>query len=396
MAGTAVIIVAAGRGQRFGAPTPKQYLHVAGAPVIRHAVAAFADHPGISVIQPVIHPDDREVLADALSGLTYAAPVAGGAARQDSVRNGLAALAALPPALVPDRVLVHDAARPNVSRALIDRILAALDTVSAAIPGVAVVDTLKRADAGGAVIETVPRDALWRVQTPQGFRFADLLAAHAATAGASLTDDAAVMEAAGHTVAIVEGDEDNLKVTSPGDLARMEDIMTDTTSALRQSLPAFRIGSGFDVHRFGPGDSIVLCGVDIPSDRALLGHSDADVALHAVTDAILGAIADGDIGSHFPPSDPQWRGAASDKFLQHACSLMDDAGYELTNIDVTIICEFPKVGPHRTAMRARLADICGLGISCVSVKATTTEQLGFTGRGEGIAAQASVMINAKC
>lgn len=393
MAGTAVIIVAAGRGQRFGAPTPKQYLHVAGAPVIRHAVAAFAGHPGISVIQPVIHPDDGEALADALSGLAYAVPVAGGAARQDSVRNGLSALAALPPEQVPDRVLVHDAARPNVSRALIDRILSALDDVPGAIPGVAVVDTLKRADADGAVIETVPRDALWRVQTPQGFRFADLLAAHAATAGASLTDDAAVMEAAGHTVAIVEGDEDNLKVTSPGDLARMEDIMTDTSS--QQSRPAFRIGSGFDVHRFGPGDSIVLCGVEIPSDRALLGHSDADVALHAVTDAILGAIADGDIGSHFPPSDPQWRGVASDKFLLHACSLMDDAGYEIANIDVTIICEFPKVGPHRAAMRARLAEICGLSISYVSVKATTTEQLGFTGRGEGIAAQASVMINAK-
>lgn len=394
MAGTAVIIVAAGRGQRFGAPTPKQYLQLCGAPVIRHAVAAFVGHPAISVILPVIHPDDAIALADALDGLDYAVPVAGGATRQDSVRHGLAALAALPPAQVPDRVLVHDAARPNISRALIDRVLSALDNVPGVIPGVAVVDTLKRAEAGGAVIETVSREALWRVQTPQGFRFAELLAAHAATAGAALTDDAAVMEAAGHPVAIVEGDEDNIKVTSPGDLSRMEAIMTDPASRTSASRPAFRIGTGFDVHRFGPGNSVVLCGVEIPSDSALLGHSDADVALHAITDAILGAVADGDIGSHFPPSDPQWRGAASDQFLCHACKLMRDAGYEIANIDLTVICEFPKVGPHRAAMRARLAEICDLTISAVSVKATTTEQLGFTGRGEGIAAQASVMISA--
>ncbi len=394
MARTAVIIVAAGRGHRFGGEMPKQYLSVNGQPLIRHAVEAFLRHPAIDVVLPVIHPDDADILADALQGLSYAAPVAGGAARQDSVCNGLEALA--PDA--PDFVLVHDAARPMVSHGLIDRVMSALEDASGAVPGVRVVDTLKRADEANSIVDTVSRDGLWRAQTPQGFKFAELLAAHHAVSGQELTDDAAVMEASGHAVKIVQGDENNIKVTTPDDLSRMEEIMSKDDASLRQTSgkPIFRIGSGYDVHKLGPGDHVTLCGVEIASERSLIGHSDADVALHAITDAVFGALADGDIGSHFPPTDEKWRGASSDQFLAYACERMRERGYELANIDLTIICERPKIGPHREAMRARLAEIVGIDLSCVSVKATTTERLGFTGREEGIAAEATILLEVLC
>lgn len=389
MARIAVIIVAAGRGHRFGGEMPKQYLEVHQQPLVRHAVQAFLDHPAIDLILPVIHPDDADILANALGGLDYLEPVAGGAARQDSVRNGLEGLASS----APDYVLVHDAARPMVAPALIDRVIEALQDTSGVIPGIAVVDTLKRADDDGIITDTVSRDGLWRAQTPQGFKYADLLAAHRSAIGQELTDDAAVMEASGYRVAVVLGDENNIKVTTPDDLMRMEEIMSDDSAQAKLvRSPSFRIGSGYDVHKLGPGDHVTLCGVKITSERALIGHSDADVALHAVTDAVFGAIADGDIGSHFPPTDSQWRGASSDQFLAYACERMRERGFELSNIDLTIICEKPKIGPHRDAMRARLAEIAQIDVSCVSVKATTTERLGFTGRGEGIAAEAVIII----
>lgn len=383
MSRTAVIIVAAGRGQRFGPGTPKQYLEVSGKTLIRHAVAAFAAHPAIDAVLPVIHQDDAETLGKALDGLDYLPPVAGGAARQQSVLNGLEALSTF----APDKVLVHDAARPMISSALIDRVLLALDTSDGVIPALQVVDTLKRADAAGMITDTVPRDGLWRAQTPQGFGFDALLAAHRSVAGQTLTDDAAVMEAAGHRIALVAGDENNIKVTTPDDLVRMEMIMAEGSNR-----PSFRIGSGYDVHKLGPGDHVTLCGVVVPHHQSLIGHSDADVALHALTDAIFGAMADGDIGSHFPPTDERWRGAASDRFLAYAAERMRASGWDLENIDVTIICERPKIGPHRESMRSRLAEILEIDRSRISVKATTTEKLGFTGREEGIAAEASVLL----
>ena len=389
MARIAVIIVAAGRGHRFGGDMPKQYLEVHQQPLVRHAAQVFLDHPAIDFILPVIHPDDADILANALDGLDYLEPVAGGAARQDSVRNGLEALASS----APDYVLVHDAARPMVAPALIDRVIEALQDTPGVIPGIAVVDTLKRADDAGIITDSVSRDGLWRAQTPQGFKYADLLAVHRSVIGQELTDDAAVMEASGHRIAVVLGDEDNIKVTTPDDLMRMEEIMSDDSAQAKPvRSPSFRIGSGYDVHKLGPGDHVTLCGVEIASERALIGHSDADVALHAVTDAVFGAIADGDIGSHFPPTNSQWRGASSDQFLAYACERMRERGFELSNIDLTIICEKPKIGPHRDAMRARLAEIAQIDVSCVSVKATTTERLGFTGRGEGIAAEAVIII----
>jgi 2-C-methyl-D-erythritol 4-phosphate cytidylyltransferase / 2-C-methyl-D-erythritol 2,4-cyclodiphosphate synthase len=383
MSRTAVIIVAAGRGQRFGSGTPKQYLEVCGQTLIRHAVAAFAAHPAIDAVLPVIHSDDADALGKALDGLDYLPPVAGGAERQQSVLNGLEALTSF----APDKVLVHDAARPMISAALIDRVLLALDTSDGVIPALQVVDTLKRADASGLITDTVSREGLWRAQTPQGFGFDALLTAHRSVAGQTLTDDAAVMEAAGHRVALVVGDENNIKVTTPDDLVRMETIMAESSKR-----PSFRIGSGYDVHRLGPGDHVTLLGVVIPHHQSLIGHSDADVALHAVTDAIFGALADGDIGSHFPPTDERWRGAASDRFLTYAAERMRAAGWDVENIDVTIICERPKIGPHRESMRSRLAEILETDRSRISVKATTTEKLGFTGREEGIAAEASVLL----
>jgi 2-C-methyl-D-erythritol 4-phosphate cytidylyltransferase/2-C-methyl-D-erythritol 2,4-cyclodiphosphate synthase len=301
--------------------------------------------------------------------------VPGGASRQDSVRAGLESLEPLAPA----RVVIHDGARPFPSEAVIDRVLAALETTPGAIPALPVVDTLKRG-AEGRVRETVARGDLWRAQTPQGFRYPEILAAHRALAGAELTDDAAIAEAAALAVALVEGDEANIKVTTPGDLARAE--------AWLRAGGETRVGFGSDVHRFGPGDTLRLCGVSIAHSAGLAGHSDADVGLHALTDALLGALGEGDIGSHFPPSDAAWRGADSAVFLRHAGALAAARGGEITHLDVTLVCEAPKIAPHRSAMVARIAEILEIPAARVSVKATTTEGLGFTGRREGIAAQA--------
>ncbi|HYF90557.1 bifunctional 2-C-methyl-D-erythritol 4-phosphate cytidylyltransferase/2-C-methyl-D-erythritol 2,4-cyclodiphosphate synthase [Azospirillum sp.] len=371
------LIVAGGSGQRFGAERPKQYIDLAGKPVLRRTVEAFLRHPQVDGVRVVIDPAWRDVYDAAVAGLGLPDPVAGGASRQDSVRNGLEALAADG---APNLVLIHDAARPLIDEATIGAVVAALDEQPGAIAAVPVADTLKRGK-DGAIGATVDRDGLWRAQTPQGFHFPAILEAHRAAAGLSLTDDAAVAERAGLAVALVPSKEDNFKVTTPDDLTR-------ATRAILSSLWDIRTGSGFDVHRFTDGDFVTLCGLRVPHDHGLEGHSDADVGLHALTDAILGALAAGDIGSHFPPTDPRWRGADSAKFLRHAADLVAERGGVIAHADVTIICERPKVGPHRAAMAERIAEILGIEVGRVSVKATTTEQLGFTGRREGIAAQA--------
>lgn len=367
---TLALIVAAGRGQRAGGGVPKQYRSVGGKAVLRRAVQAFLGHPRVDAVQVVIHPDDRDLYDAAVGDLALPAPIHGGATRQSSVRLGLEAITA-------DRVLVHDAARPFVPHDVIDRVLDALDADDGAIPAIAVSDSLRRGNTH--VDDEIERDGLWRAQTPQGFRFEAIRAAHRA-ASVEATDDAAVLRAAGGRVALVEGDEINMKLTTPADFARAEAWLAAAMTS--------RTGIGFDVHRFGPGDHLWLCGLRIPHSQGLIGHSDADVGLHALTDAILGAIGEGDIGQHFPPSDPQWKGAASDRFLAHAASLVTARGGRIDHVDVTIIAERPKVGPHRDAMRQRIADILALPVAAVSVKATTTEALGFTGRGEGLAAQA--------
>ncbi len=368
----AALIVAAGRGQRFGGAGPKQYAPLKGQPLLRRTLKAFCAHPGIGSIAVAIHPDDRDLFQAAAQDLPRVFPVAGGATRQESVRLGLEALAAASPGLV----LIHDGARPVIGPALIDRIIAGLKEAPGVLPVVPVIDTLKRVD-GHTVTATVSRERLVRAQTPQGFRFTDILAAHRAHAGEALTDDASVLERAGGRVITVAGDETNIKVTTMDDLTRVSAMLGET-----------RTGSGFDVHKFGPGDAVMLCGVRVAHSHGLVGHSDADVALHAATDAILGAFSGGDIGHHFPPSDPKWRGAASHQFLRHAYDLLVERGGALVHLDVTIICERPKVGPHRDAMVNEMAKILGVTADRISVKATTTEGLGFTGRQEGIAAQA--------
>lgn len=376
MHATYAVIVAAGRGTRFGGTLPKQYLPLGSGTVLRHAVAAFASHPGMAGVQVVIRDEDRAVCEAALAGLAVLPPVPGGAERQDSVRLGLEALVRHGPA----RVLVHDGARPFPDAGLIGRVLDALDRAAAVIPALPLGDTIKRV-VDGVIRETVDRSQLWRAQTPQGFHFAPILAAHRAAAGRVLTDDAAVAEAAGIETLVVGGSEDNLKVTTTQDLAAAERL-------LAARLGDIRVGHGFDVHGFGPGDHVAICGVEIPHDMSLIGHSDADVGLHALTDALLGAIGAGDIGLHFPPTDPRWRGAASERFLRHAADLVRARGGSIAAVDVTVICERPKIAPHRALMVERIAAILEISADRVSVKATTTERLGFTGRGEGIAAQA--------
>ena len=370
------LVLAAGRGTRFGGTLPKQYLPLGGSSVLRHAVDALAAHPRVDRVLVAIRPEDRAVYDESVRGLDLLPPVAGGAERQDSVRLGLEALAALAPSLV----LIHDGARPFLDAAMIDRVLDALDRAPAAIPGLPLGDTIKRV-AGDVIAETVDRAGLWRVQTPQGFHFAAILDAHRKSAGKALTDDAAVAEAAGIAPLIVAGSDDNLKITTAADLAAAERVL----AARRADV---RVGQGFDVHPFGPGDRLMVCGVEIPHGAGVVGHSDADVGLHALTDAVLGAIGAGDIGMHFPPSDPQWKGASSDRFLAHAAGLVRARGGSIAALDVTIVCERPKISPHRERMVARVAEIAGVAPERVSVKATTTEKLGFTGRGEGIAAQA--------
>ncbi len=372
----AALVVAAGRGLRVGGDVPKQFREWRAKPLIRHSVAALLE-AGAHPLVVVIAPDAEEDAAAALAGLEGIRFVHGGASRQDSVRNGLEAIAAD----VPARVLIHDAARPDLPREVIARLLEALGTRPGAIPTLPVVDSLAVAGEDGAMAGKAERETLRRVQTPQAFRFADILAAHRAWEGATdAGDDAQVLVASSGSVALVDGDERLKKITFA------EDFVNAAT------MPAFRVGQGFDVHRLEAGEELWLCGVQIPHDKGLAGHSDADVALHAITDALLGAIGDGDIGTHFPPSDPQWRGARSGQFLQHAVGLVRAAGYTIANIDLTLICEAPKIGPHRPAMRAEVARLTGLAESAVSIKATTTEKLGFTGRGEGIAAQAIVAL----
>ena len=370
----ACVLVAAGSGQRFGADMPKQFLACAGQPVIRHAAVTLAA-AGV-IIQPV---GDSAAIALALAGVAHLPPVPGGASRQDSVRAGLEALVDR----APDIVLVHDAARPFIPPGTIDALVRALATHGGAIPAVAVADTLKRGS-GGRIVATVDRTGLFRAQTPQGFRFPLLLELHR-TAPDGATDDASVLEAAGHAVALVAGHENNIKITWPEDLVRMERILSP---ALMPPALSPRIGTGFDVHVLAEGRKLILCGVEVAHETGLAGHSDADVGIHALCDAIYGALADGDIGRHFPPSDNAFKDMDSAIFLRHAAGLVAARGGVIGNVDVTLICERPKIAPHAAAMMARLAELLGVEIGRVSVKATTTERLGFTGRMEGIAAQA--------
>ena len=383
MTSCVALIVAAGSGERFGGDRPKQYQDLGGRAVLHHTVSAFLRHDAVGAVQVVIQPAHRELYDAAVAGLDLPEPVAGGATRQDSVRLGLERLATRDP--MPEFVLIHDAARPLIDADTIGAVRRRLDDVQAAIAAVPVTDTLKRGDEVGMITGTIDRAGLMLAQTPQGFRFPDILKAHRDLAGAALTDDAAVAESAGLGVALVQGNADNLKVTNQDDMARAALIMN-------AALHDVRTGLGFDVHRFASGDHVVLCGVKVPHEARLDGHSDADVGLHALTDAILGALAAGDIGSHFPPSDPQWRGADSALFLRHAVSMVRERGGMIAHADVTLICERPKIGPHREAMVVRMADLLDIAPDRVSVKATTTERLGFTGRAEGIAAQAIATI----
>lgn len=368
----AVLIVAAGSGTRLGG-VPKQYRILAGKSVLRRSVEAFAKRPDISHIQVVVGENQDQLYADCLGEMTLPPPVIGGATRQQSVLNGLHALAAI----APDIVLIHDAARPLVSDSVIDSVIVALAEYPAATPALPVTDSLRR---GTSIIEAeLSRDNVYTVQTPQGFHFGSIFAAHR-TSPEGFTDDAGIAHAAGLAVALTPGASDNFKITLESDLRRAEKILMQAMQP--------RTGMGFDVHQFGPGDHIWLCGVKIPHDKGIIAHSDGDVALHALTDAILGAIAAGDIGLHFPPSDNRWKNAPSSDFVAHANKLLREAGGIISHIDLTIICEKPKVTQHRDNMRHSIASMLGMDVSCVSVKATTTERLGFTGRGEGIAAQA--------
>ncbi|GBQ97289.1 bifunctional 2-C-methyl-D-erythritol 4-phosphate cytidylyltransferase/2-C-methyl-D-erythritol 2,4-cyclodiphosphate synthase [Asaia lannensis] len=377
----AAILLAAGSGRRFAdastapvsspAATPKQYMLLGGKPVIRHAAEALRDH--VTLIQPV---GDDPLLVQALDGIDTLPPVTGGRERQDSVRAGLEALAKLPEP--PDLVLVHDGARPYVPADVVRNVLDALAQHPGAIPAVAVADTLKRGR-DGLVDTTVSRESLWRAQTPQGFHFPLLLALHRTHQG-PVTDDAALLEAAGHPVALVQGAEDNIKLTLPEDLVRLERLLGST--------PLPRTGLGYDVHAFEAGRPLILCGITIPHDRGLAGHSDADVGIHTLCDAIYGALAEGDIGRHFPPTDNEWKDMDSARFLIHAGERIRQRGGMLINADVTLICERPKIGPHAQAMRERLAALLRVDVDRISVKATTSERLGFTGREEGIAATA--------
>jgi 2-C-methyl-D-erythritol 4-phosphate cytidylyltransferase/2-C-methyl-D-erythritol 2,4-cyclodiphosphate synthase len=381
---TAAILVAAGRGLRAGSGGPKQYRVIGGQTVIFRAMEPFCCHPQVFAVQPVLNPDDTAVFNEAVSALRYQPPAHGGATRQASVHAGLEALTSVK----PDVVLIHDAARPFVSAALISRAIEAALRTGAAIPAMPIADTVKQVSESGDVEATPERARLRIAQTPQAFRYDMILDAHrrAAREGRSdFTDDAAIAEWAGLTVATFEGDAANMKLTTSEDFVREE-------ARLASLLGDIRTGTGYDVHAFGDGDHLMICGVRVPHTRGFLAHSDGDVGLHALVDAILGALADGDIGSHFPPSDPQWKGAASDRFLKYAVDRVTARDGRIANLEVTLICERPKIGPLRDIMRARIAEITGLNISRVAVKATTSERLGFTGREEGIAATACVTV----
>lgn len=376
------VIVAGGIGRRVGGDVPKQYRTLGGSAVLRQTVTAFQAHPAIDRLVLVIGSGHESLCREALQGLELPRMTIGGASRQQSVRAGLALLEDVDG---EDIVLIHDAARPFIAPGVIDRVIHAAAAGGAALPGLPVIDTLKSVDENSRIVATVPREPLRHAQTPQGFKLGKLLQAHDRVPdSANVTDDAALMELCGHSITVVEGDPANIKLTTDADFVMMEKLMAASPTPFMEP----RTGSGFDVHSFEDGSSVWLGGVEIPHTASLKGHSDADVALHALTDAILGALCDGDIGTHFPPSDPQWKGAASHSFLAHAAHLVAQRGARITHVDLTIICEAPKIGPHRAAMRRRIAEILDLGEDRVSVKGTTTEKLGFTGRKEGIAAQA--------
>lgn len=358
--------------------------------MLTHTIGAFADHASVDAIVTVIHPDDARLYEEASQPFAgcLKRPVLGGARRQDSVRAGLEAMQAEAPA----SVLIHDAARPFVDAALIDRVVAGLDSHPGAVPCLPITDTLKRSSRG-LLAETVDRDQLWRAQTPQGFRFDAILAAHRAAAqntNREFTDDASVAEWFGLDVAIVEGSEENRKLTTAEDLKIADGLLRQASARAPGTI---HVASGYDVHAFGPGDAVTLCGVAIPHAKRLVGHSDADVALHALTDALLGTIGEGDIGVHFPPSDVRWRGAASEIFLKHAAGMVRERRGEIVHVDISLICEAPRIGPYRDAMRSRVAEMLGIAVNQVSVKATTNEGLGFIGRGEGIAAMATATVS---
>ncbi|MGE5266117.1 MAG: bifunctional 2-C-methyl-D-erythritol 4-phosphate cytidylyltransferase/2-C-methyl-D-erythritol 2,4-cyclodiphosphate synthase [Deltaproteobacteria bacterium] len=383
----AAVIVAAGSGIRAGGDIPKQYVAVGGRSILQRSIDAFAALQGISEIRAVIHPSARSLYSASLSESTagLGPPVIGGASRQASVLAGLEALAAS----APDYVLIHDAARPFVSAAVIERVIEALKSHPGAVPALPVADTLKRGAGDGMISETVSREGLWRAQTPQGFRFSDILDAHrrAAAAGRDdFTDDAAIAEWAGLGVWLVPGEAQNVKITTAADVAEARNRFEGAM------MLEPRIGTGFDVHRFAEGSSVWLCGVEIPHTHKLEGHSDADVALHALTDALLGTIGDGDIGQHFPPSDPKWKGAASHLFLADAARRIRARGGRIANVDVTILAEAPRIGPYRVAMQERVADILAIARDRVGVKATTMEELGAIGRREGIVAMANALV----
>ena len=387
----AALIVAAGRGaraRREDERAPKQYVPLLGLPVLAHSLRPFFASRAIDRLLVVIHEDDKAAYADVIEALGPVVDerllpfVIGGASRQESVFAGLSALSAFS----LDHVLIHDGARPLLDAALLDRVIAALDEHEAVLPCVPVADTLKRAE-GRCVLETVDRAGLWRAQTPQGFRFAPIFEAHSAAARenkSDFTDDASLVEWRGPDVHVVDGSEDNIKITTAADFDRGARILEKTLN--------IRVGNGFDVHAFEPGDGVILCGVTVPFDQKLKGHSDADVGLHALTDALYGALGAGDIGQHFPPSDPQWKGVSSDVFLKHAAEMVTASGGRISNVDVTLICQAPKIGPYVGEMKEAIARIVGLDVGQVGVKATTTEHLGFTGRGEGIAAMASALV----
>ncbi|MFY8039430.1 MAG: bifunctional 2-C-methyl-D-erythritol 4-phosphate cytidylyltransferase/2-C-methyl-D-erythritol 2,4-cyclodiphosphate synthase [Bosea sp. (in: a-proteobacteria)] len=389
---TVMLIVAAGRGVRAGEGLPKQYRHLAGVPVLTHTLRASLASEAIDRVQIVIHPDDRALHDDAVARLSeeqrlIIKPVAiGGATRAASVRQGLAALADLPDETL---VLIHDAARPFLSPSLIERARAAASQHGAAIPVLGVTDTVKEVDAAGLVIATLDRSALRTVQTPQAFRLGLIRGAHAAAEAQSrddFTDDGAVIEWHGNTLATFPGDSGNLKLTHPEDFVRTESWLEPAPPMLT------RVATGYDVHAFGPGEHVWLAGVRVPHDHGVIAHSDGDVALHALCDALFGVIGDGDIGVHFPPSDPQWRGASSDRFLAFACERVRQRGGIIDHLDLSIVCERPKIGPFRAAMQARVAAIADIPVDQVGLKATTSERLGFTGRSEGLAALATVTV----
>jgi 2-C-methyl-D-erythritol 4-phosphate cytidylyltransferase/2-C-methyl-D-erythritol 2,4-cyclodiphosphate synthase len=384
MPGVAAVVVAAGRGERAGGDKPKQFRRIGEQIMLRRTLAMFVEAPNVGLVQPVIRPEDMKLYETAVAKMTMLPPAFGGATRQASVRAGLEALSARQ----PDIVLIHDAARPFATRVLVARAIEAAEKTGAAVPALPVTDTVKSVDAAGFVEQTLDRKTLRTIQTPQGFAFAPLLEAHrkAASQGREdFTDDAALAEWAGMKVSVFDGETGNIKITNADDFARAEAMQF-------ASLSDVRTGTGIDVHAFGPGDHVILGGLRIAHDRMLTGHSDADVVLHALTDAILGALAEGDIGAHFPPSDPQWRGATSDWFLQFAVERVTARGGRIAHLDLTVVCEGPRIGPYRDAMRANIASLAGVALERVAVKATTSEKLGFTGRGEGIICYATATV----